>query len=213
MSTHGKSALGEALGILAGSAAILVFAGLVLVAAPYMQLKEAPVPEGLEPYTDKQAAGREQYVSLGCMYCHSQQPRDPSQAPDMKRGWGRPSIPADYTYDYPHQLGTMRTGPDLMNIGARQPSRDWHLLHLYQPRAVSPDSLMPAYPFLFEIKEAAAQTDVVVRVPGEHAPPTGEVVAKPEALALVAYLKAMDRTYPIDLEKMTSTNRTEGDDE
>ena len=48
----------------------------------------------------------------------------------------------------------MRTGPDLLNIGARQPSVDWHLGHLYQPRAYVPGSIMPPYPFLFVIKDA-----------------------------------------------------------
>lgn len=55
----------------------------------------------------------------GCVYCHSQQPRDAKLAPDASRGWGRASTPGDYAYDYPHLLGTMRTGPDLFNIGVR----------------------------------------------------------------------------------------------
>ena len=38
----------------------------------------------------------------------------------------------------------MRTGPDLLNIGARQPSVDWHLLHLYNPRAVVEGSICHA---------------------------------------------------------------------
>lgn len=187
----------EAIGIVLGAAGILVFAGFVLVAAPYLQLKDAPVPAGLKPYTEVQARGRAQYVNLGCVYCHSQQPRDPSIAPDDRRGWGRPSIPADYTYDYPHVLGTMRTGPDLLNIGVRQPSRAWHLLHLYQPRALVQGSIMPAYPFLFEVKKEAHAGDVVVDVPAPYGPTEGVVVAKPAALDLAAYLMGLDRTYPI----------------
>src|SRR5690606_22956171 len=94
--------------------------------------------------------GRQIYIANGCVYCHSQQPRDPSFASgDKDRGWGRTSVPGDYAYDTPHLLGTMRTGPDLFNIGARQPSKDWHLLHLYNPQAVVKDSIMPPYRFLF----------------------------------------------------------------
>lgn len=188
----------EALGIVLGAAGILVFAGFVLVAAPYLQLQGAPVPDGLKPYTQAQARGRAEYVNLGCVYCHSQQPRDPSVAPDDQRGWGRPSIPADYTYDYPHLLGTMRTGPDLLNIGVRQPSKTWHLVHLYQPRALVRGSIMPAYPFLFDVKDEAGPGDVVVDVPAPYAPDVGVVVAKEAALDLTAYLMALDRTYPVD---------------
>lgn len=56
----------------------------------------------------------------------------------------------------------MRTGPDLLNIGARMPSRARHLTHLYQPRAISPTSIMPGFPFLFEIKPEAEDGDVEV---------------------------------------------------
>ncbi len=187
----------EAVGIVVGAAGILMFAGFVLVAAPYLQLQSAPIPEGLKPYTEAQERGRAKYVNLGCVYCHSQQPRDPSVAPDDQRGWGRPSIPADYTYDYPHLLGTMRTGPDLLNIGVRQPSQAWHLLHLYQPRALVRGSIMPAYPFLFDVKDAAAPGDVVVDVPAPYGPQEGVVVAKRAALDLAAYLMGLDRTYPV----------------
>jgi cytochrome c oxidase cbb3-type subunit 2 len=176
--------------------AILALAGLVLVAVPWVIYRDHPPEPGLKPYTPEQAEGREQYVSLGCSYCHSQQPRDPSYGPDAERGWGRASTAGDYAYDYPHQLGTMRTGPDLFNIGARQPIADWHLVHLYQPRAVVPWSIMPAYPFLFEVKAEAAPGDRVVTVPPPYAPAEGVVVAKPEALTLVAYLAGLDHTYP-----------------
>jgi cytochrome c oxidase cbb3-type subunit 2 len=175
---------------------ILAAAGAVLVAAPYLQLGQLPPEPGLKAYTAQQAHGREVYVSLGCAYCHSQQPRDPSYGPDGERGWGRASTPGDYAYDYPHQLGTMRTGPDLFNIGARQPGEDWHLVHLYQPRAVTPWSIMAPYPFLFEHKPAAEPGDRVVTLPPPYAPADGVVVATPDALDLVAYLISLDHTYP-----------------
>jgi cytochrome c oxidase cbb3-type subunit 2 len=186
----------ESLAIVVGALALLMLATITLVILPAAQLSNPLVPEGLQPYTAQQQAGRDQYVSLGCVYCHTQQPRSPNQAPDHKRGWGRAPIPADYTFDYPHQLGTMRTGPDLMNIGARQPSETWHLMHLYQPRSVADWSNMPAYPFLFELKEAAEEGDTTVSLPGDFGPESGVIVASQKALDLVAYLIAMDRTYP-----------------
>jgi cytochrome c oxidase cbb3-type subunit 2 len=100
-------------------------------------------------------------------------------------------------YDYPHLLGISRTGPDLFNIGARQPSVDWHLVHLYQPRSVTPESVMPAYPFLFKVVAQPGPNDKVVSLPPQIAPAEGNVVATEDALDLAAYLTSLDHTYPI----------------
>lgn len=188
----------RAMGIAAGAALILLFATMMIVVMPSLQTQSRLQPEPeLEPYSEQAQRGREIYVSLGCVYCHSQQPRDPAQAPDKARGWGRPSVPGDYAYDNPHLLGTMRTGPDLLNIGARQPSVDWHLTHLYNPRAVVSGSTMPAYPFLFEQTAEVLDDQVSVNVPAEYRD-SAHVVATQEALDLVQYLLELDRTYPTE---------------
>ena len=54
----------------------------------------------------------------------------------------------------------MRTGPDLMNIGVRQPSEQWHLGHLFQPRAFVPGSNMPSFPYLFDLKASIERNDI-----------------------------------------------------
>lgn len=192
----GKFEMDE-LRLVVGSMIILSAATGLLVVMPYLLLKDTPAPPGLKPYTELQLQGRQVYIANGCLYCHSQQPRDIAQAPDSLRGWGRASVAADYVYDTPHLLGTMRTGPDLLNIGARQPSRDWHLGHLYAPRAYKPGSNMPSYPYLFERRQGMAQPgEVVVNLPPGITRPGEVVIAKPEALALVEYLLSLDRTYP-----------------
>lgn len=179
--------------------AILAYATVMLVIVPGIQIRTQAPPAGLVPYTKQQLDGRQQYVSLGCVYCHSQQPRSYEHTlADAAQGWGRPAVAADYAYDRPHQLGTMRTGPDLLNVGARLPSAEWHLTHLYQPRAVFDWSVMPAYPFLFEEKDQAQANDVVVKLPPEFRPQGKVVVARQEALDLVAYLQSLDRSYPVD---------------
>ncbi|MEO5695389.1 MAG: cbb3-type cytochrome c oxidase subunit II [Usitatibacter sp.] len=183
--------------LIAGAITMVAVAGLLLVAIPYIQLKDVGPPEGLHPYTAAQQRGRDEYISQGCMYCHSQQPRDRRQAPDGERGWGRPSVAGDYYYDKPHLLGTMRTGPDLLNIGARQPSADWQLGHLFQPRAYVPGSIMPPYAFLFDVKDRAEPGERVVALPPSAVPAGKVVVAQPRALDLAAYLLSLDRTYPI----------------
>lgn len=181
-----------------GALLIMAFATGALVVLPYFTMHDVAPPSELAPYTEQQLRGRQSYIANGCIYCHSQQPRDPSVAPDMARGWGRPSVPADYVYDKPHLLGTMRTGPDLFNIAVRQPSRDWHLGHLYQPRAYSPGSIMPAFPYLFERKRgAAAAGEVVVTLPPQFTREGERIVATQEALDLTAYLLSLDRSYPV----------------
>ena len=181
--------------IFLGAVATVTFAFVVLVGVPRMQLASAGAPAGLAPYAATAQQGRELYTSLGCHYCHSQQVRTPSFGADSARGWGRASVPEDYVYDRPHLLGTMRTGPDLANIGVRQPSRDWHYLHLYQPRAVSPYSVMPSFPFLFTLKAQAEMGDEIVNTPPGLIPEGKVLIATPWAQALVDYLLAMKHDY------------------
>lgn len=184
-----------------GAMVALGVATAALVVMPYLQVRDVAPPPGLKPYTDAQLRGRQVYIANGCVYCHSQQPRDRGLAPDLQRGWGRASVPGDYVYDKPHLLGSMRTGPDLLNIGARQPSADWQLGHLYQPRAYVAGSIMPAYPYLFRIKDAKqaeAEGDKPLQLPPGFRPMVDQVVVPtPEALDLVKYLQALDRTYPV----------------
>ena len=196
------------LSIVAGSVLIIAFATLMIVVAPYLQLEAIGPSEGLEPYSEAAQRGRQTYVALGCVYCHTQQTRSPNFGSDQARGWGRPSIPGDYYYDRPHLLGTMRTGPDLLNIGARQPSVDWHLIHLYQPRAVVPGSIMPAYPFLFEVADVLIDDFVVVNVPDEYKnSPSDTIIATDEAMDLVQYLLELDRTYEVDALYLDTDNK------
>lgn len=182
--------------IFAGAVVTAVFAFLVLAYLPHRQLAGVVPQDALRRYTESELAGRRVYLSLGCMYCHSQQVRDAPFGTDQARGWGRASYPADYRYDRPPLLGTMRTGPDLLNIAVRQPSRDWHYVHLYQPRAVVPGSVMPSFPFLFEAKERAEIGDELVRLPEGVGPEGKAVVARPEARHLVDYLLSLNRNYP-----------------
>ena len=98
--------------LLSGAMVTLALATATLVVLPYMQLSDIPPAEGLKPYTDSELRGRDVYMAMGCVYCHSQQPRSQSQTPaDFERGWGRAPVAGDYYYDRPHLLGTMRTGP------------------------------------------------------------------------------------------------------
>ena len=90
--------------------------------------------------------GRAIYSREGCAYCHSQQIR--YVPADMAR-FGAPTLAWETRFDYPHLWGTRRIGPDLSReSGAR--SEDWQLEHLFAPRTVVADSVMPAFPSLFD---------------------------------------------------------------
>ena len=182
---------------------LISFAGLVTL--PERQLG------GLEPVTLEDgsrypvepsglvAEGREIYRANGCLYCHSQQVRPPRFGADLERGWGsRRTVARDHIFDSPPLFGTMRTGPDLVNIGVRQPSENWHYLHLYHPPITSPGSIMPSFPFLFE------RLRIEVEVPGDALsfPPESQeegtaVVPTGDGKALVAYLKSLDHSAPL----------------
>ncbi len=187
--------------LVSGAMVALAVATAALVVMPYMEVRDIQAPPGLKPYTSAELRGRAVYIANGCVYCHSQQPRDRSFGPDAERGWGRASVPGDYVYDRPHLLGSMRTGPDLFNIGARQPSKDWQLGHLYQPRAYVPGSIMPSYPFLFTVKDAKdaeSEGEQPLTLPPAYAPNVGKVVVPtPEAQDLVKYLLGLNHTYPV----------------
>jgi cytochrome c oxidase cbb3-type subunit 2 len=145
-----------------------------------------PTP-GVRALTPLEAQGRQIYVAEGCAYCHTQQIRPLKQ--DLV--FGRPSVGGDYVYDTPQLLGTERTGPDLTNIGIRQPSETWQYIHLWDPRAVVNASIMPRYTWLFQVKASADRNDVTVPVPPGFGPKQGVVVATQKAQALVAYLKSL----------------------
>ncbi len=190
-----------------GVLATVVLGWAALVGIPDVMISEIQPPEGLQRYTEEQLYGRSIYIREGCLYCHSQQVRPEGFGADQERFWGRPSVPADYVFDKPHLLGTMRTGPDLMNIAVRQPSEDWHLLHLYNPRIVVPGSIMPPYPWLFEEKLSAGPNDKVLALPDSLVPKGKVVVAGRDARALTAYLLSLDRSYPVVQGKRDTTKK------
>ncbi|TAH02454.1 MAG: cytochrome-c oxidase [Sphingobacteriales bacterium] len=163
------------------------------------QNNNAPLPNAIA-LSDDAVKGKAIFIKEGCVACHTQQVRNV----DMDKVWGsRPSIAADYAANLRTDIwrntatlmGTERTGPDLTNIGLRQPSQAWHLTHLFNPRIVVKESIMPSYKWLFNAKELVLKTDVIVNVPEEYlAGETGKVIATDDALYLVAYLQSLQQT-------------------
>jgi len=116
--------------------------------------------------------------------------------------WGlRQSVAADYLYDAPVQLGSLRAGPDLANVAARFPDLNWQLVHLYAPQAVVKNSAMPPFRFLFEvrkIKPGDAPSPDALKFPQGFAPAAGsEVVPTTQAKELAAYLLSLKADAPL----------------
>lgn len=126
--------------------------------------------------------------------------------PDIARGWGkRRTVAEDFLFDYPVMLGSQRIGPDLADVGTRLPDANWHLRHLYAPRLEVKGSTMPPYRFLFEKRriERARSPDALT-LPPELAPELGyEIVPKPQAKALLAYLMSLRVDAPLFVAPMT----------
>src|SRR4051794_27524262 len=166
----------------------LIYTGLAVLMGvlPGIWLSKVPPTPGLKPLTPLEARGRDVYVSEGCFYCHTQQVRPlPGDKP-----FGRPSAPGDYAYQTTELLGSERTGPDLSNIGTRQLSSIWQYIHLYQPRAVVPQSIMPAFPWLFRVVDKLPPDEKAVPLPPQFAP-GGTVIPNDDGKALTAYLLSL----------------------
>ena len=123
---------------------VVSIGGIVQIAPLFFLNSTIEEVEGMRPYSPLELAGRNIYIREGCYSCHSQMIR--SLRDEVER-YGHYSLAAESMYDHPFQWGSKRTGPDLARLGGKY-SDDWHVLHMADPRAVVPESIMPEYPFL-----------------------------------------------------------------
>lgn len=124
--------------------AVTAIGGIMEILPLFKKEISTEIVQGMRPYTPLELAGFNIYKREGCYNCHSQQIR--KVAEDVDR-YGHYSLAAESAYDYPFAWGSKRTGPDLARIGEKY-SDEWHVQHLYDPRSVVPQSIMPGYPFL-----------------------------------------------------------------
>ena len=152
--------------------------------------------------------GAEEYLSLGCMTCHTQQVRlftrrgsDDSLIVeagfDIERGWGkRPSMARDYVLQDHVMLGNTRIGPDLANFGLREHENNWLHQHLFEPQSVVSDSICPPSPFLYETTDKARGGSIEVPAREENGEPR-HVVPSLRANRIIAYLQALNQDYEL----------------
>jgi len=130
----------------------ILIGGIFEMVPTFLIKSNVPTIESVKPYTPLELEGRDIYIREGCNVCHSQMIRpfraevlryDPNDMEYSKAG--------EFVYDHPFLWGSKRTGPDLHRVGGKY-GNDWHYNHMYDPTLVSPGSLMPSYPWLYEDK-------------------------------------------------------------
>ncbi|NNC36169.1 MAG: cytochrome-c oxidase, cbb3-type subunit II [Acidimicrobiales bacterium] len=134
--------------LLVGILGVVSIGGMVEIAPLFYIDSTIEEVEGMRPYSPLELAGRDIYVREGCYTCHSQMIRP---LRDEVERYGHYSLAAESMYDRPFQWGSKRTGPDLARVGGKY-SDEWHVLHLENPQALVPASVMPPYKFLSETK-------------------------------------------------------------
>ncbi len=142
--------IGTAYGATFGAGVLFFFASfLVLGVFPAIRLHaeiQATTPPGVHlVLTPQEQRGQHIYAQNGCAYCHTEQVRF---TPADEWRFGPPTQAWETGDQYPQMWGTRRIGPDLARESGRRTS-DWQLVHLFDPRYVVPDSVMPNYAWLF----------------------------------------------------------------
>jgi cytochrome c oxidase cbb3-type subunit 2 len=127
---------------------VVAIGGIVEIAPLFYLQNTIEKVQGMRPYSPLELLGRQIYIREGCYTCHSQMIR-PMR--DEVERYGHYSLAAESMYDHPFQWGSKRTGPDLARVGGRY-SDEWHADHMQDPRALVPESIMPAYPWLAETR-------------------------------------------------------------
>jgi cytochrome c oxidase cbb3-type subunit I/II len=128
------------------SLVLVAIGGLFEMIPTFLVKSNIPTIASVKPYTPLELHGRDIYVREGCYTCHSQMIR-PFRSETER--YGEYAKAGEFVYDHPFQWGSKRTGPDLLRVGGKYPD-SWHYYHMYDPTSMSPGSLMPAYPHLFE---------------------------------------------------------------
>ena len=173
---------------------VVSIGGLVEITPLWFMKSTTEAVTGLKPYSALELSGRDIYIREGCVSCHSQMIR-PFRTETER--YGHYSVAGEFVYDRPFLWGSKRTGTDLARVGGRY-SDDWHRIHLFNPRDVVPESIMPSYPWLETT--LLDSSDIVAKMSSLRIlghPYTDEEInaaaaqleGKTEADALVAYLQ------------------------
>ena len=115
---------------------------------------EATMKVATEENTLLVGKGKIMFVREGCWWCHT-------LLPEETQDWqyfGAPPMLGDFNGESPTAFGSDRKGPDLTHVGSRNSSREWMMMHFFNPRLVQPHSIMPRYDYLWGEKDAKGNT-------------------------------------------------------
>jgi cytochrome c oxidase cbb3-type subunit I/II len=204
---------------------VVAIGGLVEMVPTFLVKSNVPTIASVKPYSPLELQGRDLYIKEGCYNCHSQMIR-PFRY-EVAR-YGEYSKAGESVYDHPFQWGSKRTGPDLAREGGRYPD-SWHFNHILEPVSMSPGSIMPNYPWLFDNKLDISSTNSKIHAMRKMGVPYPEgyesiantelqaqaqliadnlkkdkieVKGDKEIIALIAYLQRLGKDI-----KMDSTNK------
>ncbi|UZR93225.1 cytochrome-c oxidase, cbb3-type subunit I [Chondrinema litorale] len=137
---------------------MILIGGIVEMVPTFLVESNVPTIASVKPYTPLELQGRDIYLQEGCYNCHSQMIR-PFRSETER--YGEYSKAGEFVYDHPFQWGSKRTGPDLHRVGGKYPD-SWHYNHMLDPESMSPNSIMPPYPWLFDktIDKASTPTKI-----------------------------------------------------
>jgi cytochrome c oxidase cbb3-type subunit 2 len=90
-------------------------------------------------------SGKTMFVREGCWWCHT-------LLPEETQDWqvfGAPPALGDFNGESPTAFGSDRKAPDLLHVGSRNSSREWMMMHFFNPRLVQTHSIMPRFDYLW----------------------------------------------------------------
>lgn len=205
----------------------IAIGGAVEMVPTFLVKSNVPTIASVKPYTPLELQGRDLYIREGCNNCHTQMVR-PFRSETER--YGEYSKAGEFVYDRPFLWGSKRTGPDLHRVGSKYP-HSWHYNHMMDPTTMSPGSIMPPYPWLFDsqldnstlpqkitvlrklgtpyprgyeqqaLADAQRQADGIVR---DLKKEDIEVKSDKEIVALIAYLQRLGMDIKVKPEQVAS---------
>ena len=89
--------------------------------------------------------GKTVYITEGCWWCHT-------LLPEQTQDWqvfGQPPFLGDFNGEMPTAFGSDRKAPDILHVASRNSSKEWMMMHFFNPRLVQPNSIMPRFDYLW----------------------------------------------------------------
>lgn len=138
-----------------GKGAVFVVARAAREGETYSYIENVTATRGWTPAAAKKAAGdantrhigsgKTMFVREGCWWCHTLLPEETQDW----QAFGIPPRLGDFNGEAPTAFGSDRKAPDLLHVGSRNSSREWMMMHFFNPRLVQPHSIMPRFDYLW----------------------------------------------------------------